>query len=208
MNRQGGVVEGGSAIITNLVDRALQGDAAAEDSLRVVVYDLIREIASYHGNRERKGHTFQPTAIAHEIWMRLEKMDMAPVLACKNTPATKAYIGAMIRSFLVNCARQRKARLKAEQGHQRELAEPDIQLDLSAFAPGAEAVSADVFVDAVERLAEFDAEAARAFELRVFGALKWQEVAEMMQCAVRTAQLAHKRARMFLAREIRRSIKP
>ena len=137
--------------------------------------------------------------------MRLEKMNMAPVLACRTTSAAKAYIGSMVRSFLVDCARQRKARLRAEEGHQRELADLDIQLDLSTFAPGAVAVSAEVFVDAVERLAEFDAQAARAFELRVFGGLKWQEIAEMMQCGIRTAQLAHKRAQVFLAREIQRS---
>jgi DNA-directed RNA polymerase specialized sigma24 family protein len=199
---------GGFAIITNLVDRALQGDATAQESLRVVVYELIRELATYHVGEERKGHTFQVTALANEIWMRLERMNMAPVLACRTTPATKAYIGAMIRSFFVNCARKRNTRAKAEQGHQRELVDLDIQLDLSTFAPGAEAVRPEVFVDALERLAEFDARAAHAIELHVFGGLTWPQIAEMMQCALRTATLAYKRARLFLAREIRRSIQP
>jgi DNA-directed RNA polymerase specialized sigma24 family protein len=193
-------------MITNLVDRALQGDAAAHESLRVVVYDLIRQVASYRRKGERKGHTFQLTALANEVWMMLQKMSFAPVLRGKTTAATKAYIGAMIHSFLVDCARKRNARTKAEHGHQRELVDLDIQLDLTTFAPGAEAVSPEVFVNALVRLAKFDAQAANAFELHVFGGLKWQEVADTMQCSLRTVTLANKRAMLLLAREIQRSI--
>lgn len=138
--------------------------------------------------------------------MKLAEDKMLELLAGRTTPATKALIGIMIRNFLVDYARRRRARLKAEERHQQEAIDLDIQLDLSQFAPGAVAVDVAIFVDAWEKLTELDPEAAEAFHLRVFAGLKWQEIADMLNRSVRAVQLAYKRAQVILAREIERRI--
>ena len=176
--------------------------------MRVAVYELILELAPRRLRGERKGHTFQVTALANEIWKKLDERKMLDVLARGTTPATKALIGGMIRHFLIDYGRRRLARFRAEGHHQLDVADVDIELDLSAFAAGANCVAVTVFVDALDKLAELDPEASEVFNLRVFAGLKSQEIAEMLNRAVRTVQLAYKRAQVILAREIEGRIDP
>lgn len=197
---------GGSGMITELIGPALNGDQEAYEALKVAVYDLIRDYARRALVHERPGHTLQATALAHEIWLKLLSGGMSDVLKRENTPSVKALLGRMIRHFLIDYGRRRIARLKAEEKHQKQIDELDLQLDLTALDPGAGAVSVEVFVDAMEKLDALDAEAAEVFFLRVFAGLTWPEVAEIADPSIRAAQLAYKRAQIILARHIQGGI--
>jgi len=158
---------------------------------------------------ERKGHTLRVTELAHEIWMQLDKARMGPVLQGGCTRSARALIGMMIRHFLVDYGRKHRACERAKDGYQREkCAQPEleIELDLGQLMSNAESVPVSVFVAAMEKLAELDGEASEIFNLRVFAGLGSREIAEDQDRSVRAVQLAFTRARMFLAREVERSV--
>lgn len=188
-------------MITELIEPALRGEKEAYEKLRDLVYDLIKQRAHKALHGERPGHTLQTTALAHEIWMRLQIGGMEAVRKGGNTVRVKALLGTMIRNYLIEYARRRNARLRAELQHEREVAELDLQVDLSAFAPTTGVVDGAILANALEKLAARDPFAAEVFELRLFTELTWEEIAELKDCGVRKAQMAYKRAQLFLAQE-------
>lgn len=205
----GAVWAGGRALVTQLIEGALQGDPDAYESLRVAVYDLIYSQAERRMRGERKGHTLRVTELAHEIWMRLDNARMNAVLQGGCTRSARALIGTMIRNFLVDYGRKHRACQRAQEGYQRESCahqELEIEVDLGQLVSNGESVPVPVFVAALEKLAEVDGEASDVFNLRVFGGLPSREIAKDQDRSVRSVQLAYTRARMFLAREMERSI--
>ncbi len=81
-------------------------------------------------------------------------------------------------------------------------------IEILAACDGFGESAVTIFVDALEKLAELDPEASEVFNLRVFAGLKSQEIAEMLNRAVRTVQLAYKRAQVILAGEIEWRVDP
>ena len=61
--------------ITSLLVSWRQGDAAALDRLVPLVYDELRRVARRHLRREPAGHALQPTALVHEVYLRLMNVD-------------------------------------------------------------------------------------------------------------------------------------
>lgn len=57
--------------ITHILDLAQQGDSKAAAELLPLVYEELRRLASQRMAREAAGQTLQPTALAHEAWLRL-----------------------------------------------------------------------------------------------------------------------------------------
>ncbi len=57
--------------VTNILDRAQQGDAKAAGELLPLVYDELRKLAAARMAQEAPGQTLQPTALVHEAWLRL-----------------------------------------------------------------------------------------------------------------------------------------
>jgi DNA-directed RNA polymerase specialized sigma24 family protein len=115
----------------------------------------------------------------------------------------------MIRRFLVDYARRHRARQRANDAYGSEQSTHDaveIEVDLRRLVMGADSVSVSVFVEAMEKLAEIDNDASEVFNLRVFGGLASRDIAKDKDRSIRSIQLAYTRARMFLAREVERSI--
>ncbi len=196
-------------MITQLIEGAIQGDSNAYELLRAAVYELIYSQAKHRMPGERKGHTLRVTDLAHEIWIRLDMVRMGPVLEGGCTRSVRALFGTMIRHFLVDYGRKHRAREQAKGSYRRDQSTPDeveIEVDLGRLVRGAETVPVSVFVAAIEKLAEVDSEASEVFNLRVFGGLPTRGIARDKDRSVRSIQLAYMRARMFLAREIERSV--
>src|SRR5262245_32786151 len=57
--------------VTQILDRAQQGDAKAAEELLPLVYEELRKLAAHRMANEKPGHTLQPTALVHEAWLRL-----------------------------------------------------------------------------------------------------------------------------------------
>src|SRR5688500_12444138 len=82
------------------------GDDAAEAKLLPLVYDQLRRQAAQQLRRERPGHSLSPTAVVHELYLRLVAQDHASWL---NREQFFAVASRLIRRVLVDHARERHA---------------------------------------------------------------------------------------------------
>jgi RNA polymerase sigma factor (TIGR02999 family) len=57
--------------VTRLLNAIQAGDSGAAERLLPIVYDELRRLASVRLRREPSGHTLQPTALVHEVYVRL-----------------------------------------------------------------------------------------------------------------------------------------
>ncbi len=183
---------GNDGDITRLLGELRIGNKAAEARLLELVYPKLRKIAARHLRRESSGHTLQPTALVNEAYLQLTRqMDKD----WQNRSHFFAVAAQLMRRILVDYARSRKA-LKRQGGLQRleltdVLAVSDDRLE--------EILSID---EALSRLAELDARKGKVVELRFFGGLSEEEVAEVLNVAPRTVRRDWNFAKAWLHGEL------
>ena len=134
-----------------------------KDRLMALVYDELRGIARRQIGREDVAHTLQPTALVHEVYLRLVDQDLATVA---DRAHFQALCGRMMRQILVDHARRVNAK-KRGAGRPMQL--------VTTLDPGEGIVEdSSTGVDlldlhaALEKLAALDERRARVVELRVF----------------------------------------
>jgi RNA polymerase sigma factor (TIGR02999 family) len=165
--------------ITALLAEVKHGRKDALDRLLAVVYAELRRIARNRMRREREGHTLQPTALVHEVFLRLVKQDAA---TWQNRAQFFGVAAQLMRRLLVDHARSRHALKRAI----------PITLDEALLQPGPAAVSKEEILavdQALNRLARLDARQASVVELRYFGGLSVEETAEVLGVGERTVKL-------------------
>lgn len=169
------------------------GDARAFDSLTPVVYQELHRQAVRFFQRERAGHTLQPTLLVHEVYLRLINLHE---VTWQNRAQFFGIAGRMMRQILVTHARQRQAQKRGGDAQQIALneevvTEPKRDINLLALD------------DALNRLETTDPEKARVVELRFFSGLSVEETAEVMGLSPRTVNRRWETARAWLQREIK-----
>ena len=181
-----------SGEITRLLGEMRAGDKAAESRLMEAVYPELRRIAGYYLKRERAGHTLQPTALVHEAYLQL--LGDADIDWHNRTHFFAAAAQSM-RRILVDYARMRKA---AKRDGARE------RVDLfDVLAISEERLDEMIDLDrALTRLAAWDPRQSRVVELRFFGGLSEDEVAEVLGIAPRTVNRDWNFARAWLHGEL------
>ncbi len=171
------------------------------------VYDELRRLAGNYLRRERPGQTLQATALVHEAFLRLSKEKNQP---WKNRTHFLAIAALSMRQILVQRARARDAE-KRGGGAQK------IELDESAFAQAASAdqhreagAGVDVLAldTALEKLAALDAQQAKIVELRYFGGMTVEEVAEALDISPATVKRHWTVARAWLKKELSDPVSP
>ena len=178
--------------ITRLLDRWSGGDSAAFDRLIPLIFDELRGLARAQFARERENHTLQPTALVHEVYLRL--VDRRSV-SWQSRAQFLNFAAAMMRRILVDHARTRRA---GKRGGDQPTVVFDEVLDLPAdLRPDLVAVD-----EALLALAAFDSRQARIVELRFFGGLTVEEIALTLGVSTRTVQREWKIARLWLLREL------
>ncbi|MDX1979436.1 MAG: sigma-70 family RNA polymerase sigma factor [Bryobacteraceae bacterium] len=178
--------------ITRLLREAARGDAGAESQLAAIVYPELLKLARAFMNRERKDHTLQPTALVNEVFLRLAGQDG---LHWKNRSQFFATSATLMRHILVDHARERKAAKRAGDKQKVEL-HADLVLSEDRLE---ELLEID---DALARLSDFDPRQARIVELRFFGGLTEQEIADHLDVSVRTVSREWSMARAWLHGEL------
>lgn len=178
--------------ITRLLRQLKAGNKAVESRLLDAVYPELRKIASRHLRGERPGHTLQPTALVHEAYLQLAgQMDKD----WQNRSHFYAVAAQLMRRILVDYARSRKAAKREGSRRKVELTDAlaisDDRLD--------EILSIDT---ALSRLAELDPRQSKVVELRFFGGLTEDEVAEYLQIAPRTVKRDWNVAKAWLYGEL------
>jgi RNA polymerase sigma-70 factor, ECF subfamily len=160
-----------------------------------LVYDELRRLAASYLRRERPGQTLQATALVHEAYVRLigEKHNK-----WQNRTHFLAIAALSMRQILVQRARTRKA---AKRGGDPER----ITLDEQLFpATGSPSNTIDIVAldQALDKLATLDARQAKVVELRYFGGLSVEEVADVLAVSPATVKREWTVARAWLKREL------
>lgn len=160
--------------------------------LMPIVYDELRRLAAGYLRRERPGQTIQATALVHEAYLRLVAEQAHH---WKNRTHFLAVAALSMRQILVERARRRAA---AKRGGNPERITLDDHL-LASEPSGVDVLALD---EALNRLARLDAQQARIVELRYFGGLTIEEIAETLDISPATVKRHWTLARAWLKREL------
>lgn len=174
--------------ITALIQQWRGGRQAAAEQLIGKVYPELKRIAAAYLNNERHNHTLAPTALVNELYLKF-------LASCPTAARDRAHFFALaaqsLRHILVDHARLHRAKKRGG---------TSLRITLSAKSLGHEASNEDVLSvhEALTQLQELDSRAAQVVELRFFGGLKEEEVAEVLGVSKNTVQRDWRMARAWL----------
>jgi RNA polymerase sigma-70 factor, ECF subfamily len=180
--------------VTGLLVRWSQGEPEALDRLMPVIYAECRRIAAHQLQKEHRDHTLDPTALVHELYLRLVDQHRA---TWANRTQFFGVAAQLMRRVLVDYARARQA-------HKRGGSATFVSLAAAADTPDESRVADVLAIDeALERLAAFDPEQVRIIELRFFAGLTVEETARLVGRSPRTVKREWRLAKAWLYRELR-----
>jgi RNA polymerase sigma factor (TIGR02999 family) len=166
------------------------------------VYDELRRLAANYLRHERPGQTLQATALVHEAFLNLSKQKNQP---WKNRTHFLAIAALSMRQILVQRARARHAE-KRGGGAEKITLDERVMEDPSLSRRSAEreggAVDVIALDAALEKLAALDPQQARIVELRYFGGMTVEEVAEALDISPATVKRHWTVARAWLHKEL------
>lgn len=170
----------------------VQASTAASSLLFERLYDELRSLARSHLRRENPGHTLSATGLAHEAWFRMAAQSRT---VWRSRSHFLAVASTMMRRILVNHESARRAGKR------------DVELvpvTLSGLEQIAGASEPDVIAvhEALLAFEDIDARAAKVVELRFFGGLENDEVADALGVSLATVKRDWSLARAWLHREL------
>ena len=178
--------------VTELLVRWSQGDDAALAELTPLVYGELRRLAHRHMGGERPDHTLQTTALVNEAY---------PRLADQTNPRwqSRAHFFAVaaraMRQILVSYAR-------SQQSQKRGGGALKVDLDEAALLSPEESKEIVDLHEALEQLSALDSRKAQVVELKYFGGLNYDEIAEVLKISPVTVRRDWKFARAWLYKEL------
>jgi RNA polymerase sigma factor (TIGR02999 family) len=177
--------------VTRLLVDWGNGDQAALDELIPLVYDELRRMARRYMRRESQGHTLQTSALVNEAYLRL--VDQKSV-QWQNRAHFFGVAAQLMRRILVDHARSRSRAKRGGGAQMVSLAEHAL---ISKEA--SEVIALD---DALSNLAEMDPRKSQIVEMKFFGGLTTEEVAEVLKITSRTVEREWRKARAWLNRAL------
>ena len=181
-----------SGDITRLLDDWRRGDEEALSQLMQLIYGELEQLATAYLRRERPSHTLQTSALVNEVYLRLLGQQH---VKWQNRAHFYGIAARMMRRILANYARDR---LAAKRGGGAE----HLPLDEAMLLPE-ESLAETVAVDeALRRLAAVHPQQARVVEMRYFGGMKSDEIAEVLGISVPTVARRWRVARAWLYRSL------
>lgn len=184
--------------ITELLQRYNDGDRDAWQELVPYVYEDLRRLAHQRMRNERPGHTLSTTAVVNECYLRLVQNRQ---LAAADRLEFLALASQTMRRLLVDYARSRK-RVKRGSGAQQVPLEDVVEWLTEQIAE--QVLSLD---EALGNLGKSDMRAAQVVELRFFGGLSFEEIADVLSVSAKTVQRTWVAARAWLRKEVERELR-
>lgn len=160
-----------------LLRRWGQGDVAARDQLVSHVYEELRFIAQRALAREQNAHTLQPTALVHEVYVRLLGQSAIEI---RDRGHFFAIAASVMRHILVDHARARLAQRRGGGAIQVELKDSS-----AAVHPDPDVLAID---QALTRLEAIDERKCRVVEMKFFAGLTEHEIAAALGVARATVE--------------------
>jgi RNA polymerase sigma factor (TIGR02999 family) len=186
--------------ITGLLQAWSAGQREAGDQVFSRVYRELRRLARAQLLRGRPGDTLNTTAVVHEAYLKLIDRDRVTVGDRQHFFSLAA---RAMRQIIVDHARHRLAQKRGGGARHTDVGDnlPDGRPDAAAaLQRAAEVLAVDA---ALSKLAVLDPRLARIVELRFFGGLDYEEIAEIAGCSVPTAKRDWARARAWLYEALR-----
>jgi len=184
--------------VTELLQQWVSGNEKALGILVPLVYQELRRLAHLHLQSERADHTLQSTALVNEAFLRLNGADP---IRLQNRGHFIAIASRAMRQILVDYARSRGARKR--DGGCRVAIE-----DLGELPGGDENVPIIELDQALDALSKADARQGKIVEMKFFGGLSTQEIADVLDISLATVERKWATARIWLRREMKRSAAP
>lgn len=181
-----------SQVVPRLLTGIRSGDRVSAERLLPIVYDQLRDIAARQMRGEAENNTLQPTALVHEAYLKL--VDQSRV-DWKGRTHFVAVAAQAMRRILVDHARHRQA-LKRGGEFRRITLDEGLAAE---WQTDQDVLSLDC---ALEKLAQLDQGQARIVELRFFGGLQIDEVAEALGMSKRSVEREWTMIRAWLRREL------
>ena len=157
--------------VTQLLGDWSGGDEGALEKLIPLVQPELHRLAHYYMSRERAGHTLQTTALLNEAYLQLTDKTQPQ---WQNRTHFMAVAAQLMRRIMVDHARARHA-LKRGGAAQR------VTLDEAALVTETRAPELLALDEALENLAAFDPRMSKIVEMRYFGGLTNEEIAEVLK---------------------------
>jgi RNA polymerase sigma-70 factor, ECF subfamily len=171
-----------------------RGDRGAVDRLLPLVYDELRKLAAGRAQMKRPGQSIEPTALVHEVFLRLIEQTGA---AYENRAHFFAVAATAMHQILTDRARRRRAEKRGGGRARVELHEDVARFDDTDW----DLVALD---DALERLNKIDPRLFKVVEMRFFAGMTVDEIAQVLQVSKSTVETDWRVARAFLNRELKR----
>jgi RNA polymerase sigma factor (TIGR02999 family) len=168
------------------------GDQAALEKLTPLVYEELHRLARLYMRRERPGHTLQTSALVNEAYIRL--IDWKNI-HFQNRAHFYGVSAQLMRRILVDFARSRNY---AKRGGPTR----DISLEEAMIVSQDKGVDLVELNDALDSLVVLNERQSRVVELRFFGGLQLEEIAEVLKVSVGTVRRDWSLARAWLHREL------
>src|SRR5919201_1440524 len=182
--------------VTELLVQWSRGDNAALAELTPLVYDELRRVAHHHLGAQRPNHTLQTTALVNEAYLRLADQTNPQ---WQNRAHFFAVAARAMRQILVSYARSSRAQ-KRGAGAAR------VELDEAAIVSPEQSREIVELHEALERLATVDARKAQVVELKYFGGLNYDEMAEVLKISRITARRDWEFSKVWLYTELHSAI--
>lgn len=187
---------GSTPQVTVLLQAWGNGDSEALHRLIPLVHDELRRSARNYMRREGPGHSLQTNALVNEVYLRL--VDISRV-RWQDRAHFFAIASSLMRRVLLDAARARAAKKRGGGEVRISFAEDLLLADSPAARQANWLIALD---DALAALAQADPRKARVVEMRFFGGLSVDEMAEVLRISPQSVKRDWKLARAWLHREI------
>src|SRR5881296_4158705 len=178
--------------VTQLLEHWSHGDDAALAELTPLVYEELRRLAHRHMGAERPNHTLQTTALVNEAYLRLADQTN---LRWQNRAHFFAVAARAMRRILVSYARSQRSQKRGGGALK-------VELDEAAIVSPEESKEIVDLHEALERLATVDSRKAQVVELKYFGGLNYDEMAEVLKISPITVRRDWEFAKLWLYTEL------
>jgi RNA polymerase sigma factor (TIGR02999 family) len=178
--------------VTQLLMEWSHGDDAALAELTPLVYDELRRLAHHFMEGQRSDHTLQTTALVNEAYLRLADQTNP---SWQNRAHFFAVAARAMRQIVVDYARSQRSQ-------KRGGGAPRIELDEAAIVSPEQSQEIVGLHEALQRLAALDSRKAQVVELKFFGGLNYDEMAEVLKISRVTVRRDWEFAKVWLYTEL------
>lgn len=175
--------------VTKILEEIQKGNRDSLSELLPLVYDELRQLAASRLNRERSNHTLQPTALVHEAYLRLIGQKEAE---WQNRAHFFGIAARLMREILIEHARGRNRQKRGGEF------KTQIALDDAVSFTNTKLLDVIAVDEALSSLEKLDERQARIVEMKFFGGLTVEEIAEVLGISPATVKREWSTAKLLL----------